>query len=140
MNIIFVNGNPVESDFNISVSELIYTLESKGTNIQNIALRNNRFLSNTSEIYKLISISDLVIYVSPIINGFLSDLLYNFMNSYSELNHPNIFFILEENNNITAENITDIVTYIENFSSENQSTIIDIQYFEEAKDILINSL
>lgn len=140
MNIIFVNGNPIESDFNISVSELVYTLESKGTNIQNIALRNNKILSNTSEIYRLIAMSDLVIYTSPLIDGFLSNLLYDFMNSYNHLNHPNIFFILEENDKITSENITNIVTYIENFSSKNQSTIVDIQYFEEAKDILINLL
>ncbi len=141
MNFVILNGNPIESDFNVSISEIIYLLESKGVNVRNILLNNiNDQTDINTELASIIQYSDMVIYASPIVNNTISDELKEFLSKYQNVKHSSIFLILEGTEDTTVQAIDGIINDFEDFSKSSHSKIIDIKYLEDAKESLIRLL
>lgn len=141
MDLLIINGNPVESDFNISISEIVYALESENVNVMNVTLNNFDYkIESVNRLKSIIESSDMIIYASPIIEGFISDNLLNFMDDLKTTNHPNIFVILECNDDVTVDSVNEIVEYFEQFSTKQNARILDIQYLTDAKNALIELL
>ena len=141
MNIVIINGNPLESEFNIALSEIIYSLESNNIDVRNIVLSN--FESTSTDIDQLkiiINNSDMVIYASPIVENFISKKLLVFLSTFNSISHSDMFIILECNTDMTVESINNIIDYFERFSKKHNSTIIDVQYISDAKNVLMELL
>lgn len=141
MNIVIINGNPLESEFNIALSEIIYSLESNNIDVRNIVLSNFEYtITDMNRLKTIINDSYMVIYASPIVENFISKKLLTFLSNFNSISHPSIFVILECNEDITIESINKIIDYFERFSKIHNSKIIDVQYISDAKDVLTELL
>lgn len=131
-----VNANHDDPKLDIKLSELIYGLESKNIQVNNLVLKHLKTQESYEGIHDIISLSDMAFYVCPLDSQSAVTGLMDFLEQYDLPTHPAIYLILDAQTTLSVETVTDFIDVFEHFASQHNSKIIDVQYFKDAKEAL----
>lgn len=136
MNYTLINSNYDHKALDLKISELIYQLESKNIQVQNIILRQLDNIHACEEVHQMLFNADLAIYICPLDSKKSLDRLKNFLEHYKK-KHPPIYLILDADRLLEVEEVQSYLDDFEAFALKHQCHIVNVEYFEDAKAALI---
>lgn len=137
MILTLVNANIEFEHLNHKLSEFIYQLENLGNELHYIHLQHVS-LDDCKSLHQLLALSDLVIYISPLDSKSSQIKLNKFLDNYRG-DHPKIFLVLDSNELLSVQRVTDYIEMFEKFIDKHHSKIIDVQYFKDALDHILTA-